>query len=70
MYCRLTDDYALRAWKFVNRAMYRRLSPSPLRVDRETFELLLKCDGEHDVAESDALKSLIEKGVVEQCEKG
>ncbi|MBE7008749.1 MAG: radical SAM protein [Ruminococcaceae bacterium] len=70
MYYRLCDDYALRAWKFVNHAMYCRCAPAPLRVDAETFELLLACDGEHDLEESDALKSLTERGVIAPCEQG
>ncbi len=45
MYYRLNDDYALRSWKFVSHAMYHRYAPAPLRVDAETFELLLACDG-------------------------
>ncbi len=70
MYYRLFDDYALRAWKFVNHAMYCRSVPAPLRVDEETFALLRACDGEHDLPESDALKSLTEQGVIAPCEKG
>ncbi len=35
MYYRLNDDYALRAWKFVNHAMYHRYSPAPLRGHRK-----------------------------------
>ena len=56
MYYRLTEEYALRAWKYVGRAMYRRCAVSPLRVDEETFELLRLCDGEHDITESEQLK--------------
>lgn len=70
MYYRLNDDYALRAWKFVNHVMYHRYSPAPLRVDEETFELLRRCDGEHDLPESDALKSLTEKGIIAPCSRG
>ncbi|MBO4915569.1 MAG: radical SAM protein, partial [Oscillospiraceae bacterium] len=70
MYYRLNDDYALRAWKFVNHAMYHRLTAAPLRVDDETFELLMKCDGEHELEESDALKSLTEHGMIAPGEKG
>ncbi len=70
MYYRLTDDYALRAWKFVNHAMYHRYSPAPLRVDEDTFELLRQCDGEHDLTDNDALKNLTEKGVIAHCSRG
>ena len=70
MYYRLDDDYALRAWKFVSRAMYHRYSSSPMRVDEKTFELLLQCDGEHDLADSEVLKSLTDQGVIAPCKKG
>ncbi len=70
MYYRLCEDYALRAWKFVNHGMYHRFSPDPIRVDPETFELLLKCDGEHDMPESEALKSLTESGLIAPCRQG
>ena len=70
MYYRICDDYALRAWKFVNHAMYHRYDPEPLRVDAETFELLMQCDGEHDLPESDAFKELTEYGIIAPCEKG
>ncbi len=70
MYYRLSDDYALRAWKFVNHAMYRRFKPEPLRADADTFELLRRCDGEHDLAENDALGDLAGRGVITPCEKG
>ncbi len=64
MYYRLNDDYALRSWKFVSHAMYHRYAPAPLRVDEETFELLLTCDGEHDLEESEKLRTLCEQGVI------
>ena len=70
MYYRLTDDYALRAWKFVSHAIYHRYSPAPLRVDEETFELLRSCDGEHDLEESEKLSSLCEQGVIAPCSRG
>ena len=70
MYYRLNDDYALRAWKFVNHVVYHRYSPNPIRVDEETFELLRHCDGEHDLEESSELKKLAEQGVIASCEKG
>ena len=70
MYYRLNDNYALRAWKFVNNVIYHRYSPNPICVDKETFELLRLCDGEHDIEESDALKNLTEKDVIALCRQG
>lgn len=70
MYYRLKEDVALRAWKFVNGAMYLRLLPMPLQVERKTFELLQQCDGEHDLEESPTLVDLAARGVIEPCEQG
>ena len=70
MYYRLNDDYALRAWKFVSHAVIYRLLPDPIRTDDEVFDLLLRCDGEHDLAESATLTNLVEQGIVSPCEKG
>ena len=70
MYYRLNDDYALRAWKYVNHAIYHRYMPSALRVDKETFELLRLCDGEHDLAESEKLNSLCGNGMIAPCFRG
>ena len=70
MYCRLNDDYALRAWRFVNHGVYCRYAADPLRVDADTFDLLLKCDGEHDLPDSEDLRQLIIHGIVTPCERG
>ena len=70
MYYRLTENYALRAWKFVNHAMYNRYASSALRLDEDTFELLKRCDGDHDLPESEVLKNLSEQGIVEPCRQG
>ena len=70
MYYRLNEDYALRAWKYVNHGMYHRLEASPIRVDYKTYDLLLQCDGEHDLPDSEELKALAEHGLISQCEKG
>ena len=70
MYCRLNDDYALRAWKYVNHGLYHRYTADPLRVDDQTYELLTQCDGEHDLRETEILQRLIEGGVVSACAQG
>lgn len=70
MYCRLNDDYALRAWKFVNHGLYHRYTAEPLRVDDETYALLMQCDGEHDLKDTEALRTLMERGMVSPCQRG
>ena len=70
MYYKLNGNYALRAWKFVNHAMYHRYLPDPIRVDEAAFDLLLQCDGEHDLPESDALDRFVKTGIISPCQKG
>ncbi|MBO4290924.1 MAG: radical SAM protein [Lachnospiraceae bacterium] len=70
MYYRLSDNYALRAWKFVNHMAYRRFTSDPIPLDDETFELLMQCDGEHDLKTNDRLNSLTGQGVIAPCPKG
>ena len=70
MFYRMTDDYALRSWKFVDRVLLRRFEAAPTKVDAATFDVLLACDGEHDLPESDTLARLREAGVVAPCAKG
>ena len=70
MYYRLTENYALRSWKFVNHVMYNRYLPAPMRLNEATFELLMQCDGEHDLEESEQINKLCEQGIIEPCEQG
>lgn len=70
MYYRLSDDYALRAWRFVSHILYNRFATEPVRIDDDTFDLLLQCDGEHDLGESEALERLVKQGIVSSCKKG
>ena len=41
MFYRLTENYALRAWKYAPHGVYFRYAENPIRVDADTFELLL-----------------------------
>lgn len=70
MYYRLNDDYALRAWKYVNHGLYHRYTPNPLRVDNQTYDLLIQCDGEHDLQKNEILQKLTQRGVVTPCSQG
>ena len=70
MFYRLTENYALRAWKYAPHGVYFRYAENPIRVDADTFELLLKCDGAHELEETEELRRLAEQGVVAPCEKG
>ena len=70
MFYRLKEDFALRAWKYTNCVMYHRFDALPLRVGKKAFELLLQCDGEHDLQSSAELDSLVRLGIVSPCSKG
>ena len=70
MYYRLKEDIALRKWKYVDRAVYHKNSDQAHGVSKEEFELLLKCDGEQDIAPNPYLANLLKMGYIEQCEKG
>ena len=70
MYYKLTDNYALRAWKYTPHGVYFRYGEAPIAVDADTFALLLECDGEHELEENDELRRLAQSGVIAPCEKG
>ena len=70
MYYRVNENYALRAWKYVNNVVYNRYLPNPIRVDDDTFELLKCCDGDHDLPESEVLKNLMRQGIISPCRQG
>ena len=67
MFYRLKNNVALRKWRYVDRAVYIKGVDHALNVSKNDFELLLKCDGEHDLSDADL--SNIEH-YIEKCEKG
>lgn len=69
MFYRLKDNVALRKWRYVDRALYLKGVDHALSISKEEFELLLKCDGEHDL-NNPHLSHLIEHRFIEECEKG
>ena len=70
MYYRLNDNIALRSWKFVPRAYYRRGDPYAKGLTREEFDLLLLCDGGHDIPESSLTHELELRGLIGKCRPG
>ena len=69
MFYKLKEDIALRKWRYVDRALYVRGLDHALSVSKEEFELLLLCDGKHDIEPNPYLANLLSKGYIEQCEK-
>ncbi len=70
MFYRLSDNTALRKWKYVDRAVYQKGKDCALGVSKEDFELLLLCDGKHDIAPSPRLDRLLSLGRIEECKQG
>ena len=70
MYYKLTKDTALRKWKYVDRAIYRKGVEHALPASQKEFDTLLLCDGKHDLESNDTIKRLIDRGYIEECSKG
>ena len=70
MYYKLDEKIALRKWKLVDRSLYVRGQIHAIPVSKEEFELLLQCDGEHDLPENHEIEHLLEHGYIVPCKKG
>ena len=70
MYYRLKNNIALRKWRYVDRAVYRKGSDLATGISKEEFELALLCDGEHDIGPDPYLVNLLSAGIIEKCNKG
>ncbi|MCR5078782.1 MAG: radical SAM protein [Bacilli bacterium] len=70
MYYRIRDDFALRKWRYVDRAIYAKGQDCAFGIDKKKWELLLLCDGEHDLESSLDLVVLESEGYIEKCKKG
>ena len=70
MYIRLAEHIALRSWKELTYAYYTKTSPYAEPVTKKQAELLLQCDGEHDIALDKTVMELAARGMITACEKG
>ena len=70
MYFRIKEDYALRSWKDVKYAFYVKYLPNPYPLTVKQADVLLKCDGEHDMDLDDVVQELLYKKIIASCEKG
>lgn len=70
MFYRLKDNIALRKWRYVDRAIYIKNHENAVGISKEEFELLLKCDGEHDLEPDPYLANLLSRGYIEKCHQG
>lgn len=67
MYCLMNENVALRSWRLVPYAYYRKHQRNAGGLKKEEFELLSLCDGCHDLQRSTLLESLIERGFAAEC---
>lgn len=70
MFYRITDHIALRKWRYVDRALYLRGADCAIGISKEEWELLLLCDGKHDIEPNPYLAKLLDYGYIEECEEG
>ena len=70
MYFRLTDHYALRSWSGVICAYYEKNVSHAKPLTRRQADILIQCDGEHDIEINDTVLSLVDKGMIVSCRKG
>ena len=70
MYIRLAEHIALRSWKELTYAYYTKTSPYAEPVTKKQAELLLQCDGEHDISLDKTVMELAARGMITACEKG
>ncbi len=70
MFYRVNSKYALRKWKYVDRAIYAKNVECALPISKEEWSLLLLCDGNHDIEPNPYLANLLAKGFIEQCQEG
>ena len=70
MYYRLTDHTALRSWPDLGFACYQKGERSAIPLSAKQAEVMLLCDGEHDIEIDDTVMQLSLKRLIVSCEKG
>ena len=66
----LNKNVALRSWKLVPYAYYVRGHQYAQKLSREQFELLSRCDGEHELENTGLLVALERAGFVHEAQEG
>ncbi len=67
MKCLLNDHVALRSWNLVPYAYYIKNNRNAQGLKKEEYELLSLCDGGHEIAKSELLTSLLDRGLCRPC---
>lgn len=70
MYYYLNPNIALRSFKLVPYCFFQKGIRNAIKLKKEEFELLEKCDSMHDIEETSLVKQLVENGFIESCKQG
>jgi len=70
MYYRICDNIALRSWKFIPRTYIVKNDWLAKGLSKEVFDMLLLCDGEHDLTPNAMTASLEKQRLIVRCAKG
>ena len=60
----------MRKWRYVDRAIYFKGGSLASGLDKEEWEVLLLCDGLHDLEKTHEVEHLLHHGYIEECAKG
>ena len=66
----LSENIALRSWRWVPYAIYIKNREKAHPIRGEVFDLLRLCDGRHDVPDSELLRQQLQAGVVRPAAEG
>lgn len=66
----LNEMIALRSWWRVPYACYVKGVQNAQKLTKEEFELMSRCDGCSEIEDSELLRSLLERGLISECQKG
>ena len=70
MICILSENIALRSWKLVPFAYYRKGVRNALGLKAAEYEILAKCDGKQEIEDSPLLQSLIARKLCRLANEG
>ena len=70
MYYKLSDDIALRKWTDYGYAYYEHGARNAIPLRPKEAEIMLICDGEHDIETDDTVMQLMLRNLITPCEKG
>ena len=70
MYYKLSDNIALRKWTDHGYAYYEYGARYAVPLRLKEAQIMLLCDGEHEIETSDTVMSLILRKLITPCEKG